>query len=286
MLRNTLRLCKRLKNFIPTPNHAGCRHASALPAIEERCIKHHLEELDDKGFTVVPEIFTPEEVEQLQKEYLKIKQRTTEIIDTIPPRPRVWEETGKMVQSQYWKTDTEVMLQAGVGRYDCWKGFSNGILATENVRRNPLISKLMEELLVCDYTTYQGVVLSGANSDGQYFHRDTDSLQNKRSCGTEMVKLDDFYFTVLMPCLVNVTMDNGPTEFYAGSHRQPAYEFDDKTLERVCAPLGSALVFNGKLYHRGSANRSNEDRPVIYQVWHKMWYNDYYRDGVDETDGK
>ena len=175
------------------------------------------------------------------------------------------------------------MLQAGVGRLDCWKGFSKGILATASVKNNPIISKLMKALLVSDYTSYQGVVMSGAQSEGQYFHRDTDTLQNGRTCGREIVALDDFYFTVLMPCTVDVTLENGPTEFYSGSHRQPSDNFDENSRELVCAPVGSALVFNGKLFHRGSANRSNEDRPVIYQVWHKMWYSDYFRIGVDEN---
>ena len=98
-----------------------------------------------------------------------------------------------------------------------------------------------------------------------------------------MVKLDDFYFTVLIPCMVDVTMENGPTQFYAGSHRQAADEYDENSLEYACAPLGSALVFNGKTNHRGSANRSTADRPVIYQVWHKMWYNDNYRAGIEDS---
>ena len=204
------------------------------------------------------------------------------IINNVPPSPRIWEDSGKLIHSQYWKTNNELILQAGVGRHDCWKGFSKGILASDSVRNNPIISKLMEELLVSDYTRYQGVVLSAANSDGQYFHRDVDVMQNTRTCGSEMVNLDDFYFTVLMPCMVDVTPENGPTEFYAGSHRQASHDFDEGSLEYVCAPLGSAVVFNGKLYHRGSANTSDADRPVIYQIWHKMWYNDYYREGVDE----
>ena len=278
-----------LKSFVklyanPTLGQTTVRHASvaALP-IEERCIDQHMEELEEKGFTVVPDIFTADEMRQLKEEYLSIKKRTSEIIATVAPRPRVWKDSGKTVRSQYWITDKEVMLQAGNGRFDCWKGFSKGILATENVRNNPLISKLMKELLVKDYTTYQGIVLSGANSDGQYFHRDTDPMQNRRSCGSEMIALDDFYFTVLMPCIVDVTEENGPTEFYAGSHRQSADDFDEDSRVSVCAPLGSALVFNGKLYHRGSANKSNEDRPVVYQIWHKKWYSDDHRDGVDES---
>ena len=187
-----------------------------------------------------------------------------------------------VLESAYWKTDTEVLLQAGVGRLDCWKGFTNGILATDNVRNNPVIVKLMEALLVSDFTTYQGVVLSSPKSEGQYFHRDVDQMQNRRTCGKEMVKLDDFYFTVLMPCMVDVTMDNGPTEFYAGSHRQASHEYEEESRTHACVPLGSAVVFNGKLYHRGSGNMSEFERPVIYQIWHKMWYNDYFRYGVDE----
>ena len=88
---------------------------------------------------------------------------------------------------------------------------------------------------------------------------------------------------MLFPCLVDVTMENGPTEFYAGSHKQASYEYDPASLCYAECPLGSALFFNGKLNHRGSANPSKEDRPVIYQIYHKLWYNDQFRKGVDDS---
>jgi ectoine hydroxylase-related dioxygenase (phytanoyl-CoA dioxygenase family) len=48
--------------------------------------------------------------------------------------------------------------------------------------------------------------------------------------------------------------------------------------------LGNALVFNGKINHRGTANGSNADRPVIYRVFHKQWYNDQFRVGIDDQE--
>jgi len=251
-------------------------------ALADRCIKSYLDELEVKGFTIVEEIFTKDEIKQLQEDYLKIKERAQYIIDNIPPLPREWEESGVVTRSQYWKTDTELMLEAGVGRHDLYKGFSRGFLAHPNVRNNPVISKILKEILVSAYNTYQGVILSAPNSGTQYWHRDTDTLQNRGTCGKQMVQLDDFYFTVVMPCLVDVTMENGPTQFYAGSHRQSADEYDENSLEYACAPLGSAILWNGKINHRGTSNQSSTDRPMIYQVWHKMWYNDNYRAGVDD----
>ena len=62
--------------------------------MEERDIAQHLEDLEEKGFTLVPDIFTPEELKQLKEDYLNIKERTCEIMATFPPRPRVWEEAG------------------------------------------------------------------------------------------------------------------------------------------------------------------------------------------------
>ena len=94
--------------------------------------------------------------------------------------------------------------------------------------------------------------------------------------------MDDFLFTVLIPITVPVTMDNGPTEFMVGSHREPAQNYDSLEKAKSGCPLGSALVFNGKLNHRGTANKSSEDRPVIYRVYHKRWYNDQFRVGIDD----
>ena len=65
-----------------------------------------------------------------------------------------------------------------------------------------------------------------------------------------------------------------------------ADEFNDKSKtpgsqNAPIVPLGSALLFNGKINHRGTSNASQRDRPAIYTVYHKLWYNDQYRKGVE-----
>jgi ectoine hydroxylase-related dioxygenase (phytanoyl-CoA dioxygenase family) len=94
------------------------------------------------------------------------------------------------------------------------------------------------------------------------------------------VLLDDFYFTCLIPITVPLTLDNGATEFMVGSHRRGASKFDHLELARAEVPIGSALLFNGKANHRGGANNSSHERPVLYKVYHKRWYNDQFRKGV------
>ena len=130
--------------------------------------------------------------------------------------------------------------------------------------------------------------------------------------------VDDFYFTCLIPVTGDVTPENGPTEFLEvsecfhqychryfiltrrsalgcsapyplrsssqGSHRHCSDEFEGLEEAEVCCPLGSAVLFNGKINHRGKGNRSEkDDRAVVYAVYHKEWYNDQFRKGVDQT---
>ena len=47
-----------------------------------------------------------------------------------------------------------MILQAGKGRYDFYKGFMQGIFATDSVVYNPVISKIAKAILVDDYTHY------------------------------------------------------------------------------------------------------------------------------------
>ena len=77
-------------------------------------------------------------------------------------------------------------------------------------------------------------------------------------------------------------MENGATEIMFGSHQLASHDFDQCDVKQVTVPLGGALVFNGKLNHRGSANQSEQERPALYMVFHKKWYNDQFRQGVDD----
>ena len=257
----------------------------------------NLRELEIDGFTIVPDVFTPEQLVQFRTDYAKVLQKAENIMNSVPAKKRDMEENDTSIESRYWKiregagepvdgkpSPERLILQAGKGRFDFYKGFctsEDGIFGTESVHRPARLKALIGHNLVKDFQNYVGFIHSTPGSDNQYWHRDTDCLSNTGTDGSKLVLIDDFYFTCIMPVLVGITMANGPTEFYAGSHRLPAADFEKCERKFAEVPLGSALVFNGKINHRGSANPSSSDRPALYSVYHKSWYNDAFRRGVD-----
>jgi ectoine hydroxylase-related dioxygenase (phytanoyl-CoA dioxygenase family) len=251
-------------------------------SLDDDKFQSNLKDLEDKGFTVVENVFDAAEIEMMQRDYSNVKATAYDLMSTTDPRLRIWEESGQETRSEYWKRDGTIILHAGEGRYDLFRGFQTGFFNTDSVMKNKKIERLVSKLLVDNFTNYAGVVLSTPGSKNQYWHRDTDTLSNNSTDGKCLMAVDDFYFTCLIPITEDVTLENGATEFRVQSHRKTSEEFDGLSLERKCCPLGSALLFNGKIHHRGTENKSARDRPCIYSVYHKKWYNDNFRRGVDE----
>lgn len=236
-------------------------------------------ELDMKGFTVLRDLFTAAEVDKMKDEFENgalVKSRS--MMEQTKKMERVWMENDEETRSVYWKSEDErggksLILQAGEGRYDLYRGFEH-----DTVFEHPAIAELVKSIMVDDYTNYSGYLLSEPMSSNQYFHRDTNTLSNRGTNGSVLIGVDDFYFTVLVP-LDDVTEENGPTEFMVGSHRSTS-PFDGCLIERVKPMKGDALIFNGKINHRGTGNRSKADKAVSYTVIHKLWYHEF-RKGVD-----
>jgi hypothetical protein len=253
----------------------------SLPPQATQDLTVNIEKLEKDGFTVVEGLFTPDEVEQFAQQFMLAEQKALCLMDTTPMQKRVWFENNKECSSQFWKSDDTVIIQAGKGRYDLYQGFKEGVFASEVVLRNPTLEKLVGHFLVDEFTNYSGLIYSKAGSQDQYWHRDTHTLKNVGTGGEILVEMDDFYFTILIPVTVPLTLENGTTEFMVGSHKLPASELGRCETAQLEVPLGSALVFNGKINHRGKANDSAQDRPALYLVYHKKWYNDQYRKGVN-----
>lgn len=240
----------------------------------------NLEELETKGCTVVYDLITDSERSLLAESFFAMREKAMGIVAAHDPLPRFFSENNAKTESVYWRTEDRLILQAGKGRYDFYRGFHQDLTHPEILLANVRLSSLMKDLLVDEYTCYIGGILSEMGSEAQYWHRDTDTLSSHGSGGDELVLLDDFYFTVLIPLTVPFTKENGATEFFLGSHRKPAGAFKECPLAQAEVPLNAALIFNGKINHRGGANRSSEDRPALYMVFHKKWYNDQYRRGI------
>jgi len=242
----------------------------------------HLQNLETNGFTVVSEVFTKEEIVQAAQEFASLRSQALELIETTPAQIRYFGENNQDHASLYWKKGRQLILQAGPGRYDFYQGFQQGFFGSKNVLHNDALEELMRHLMGEEFTNYSGMINSLPDSADQYWHRDTHTLSNYNTDGSKLIALDDFYFTILIPITVPFTLENGTTEFLAGSHRLSAHDFDRCEPVQLEVPLGSALIFNGKINHRGKGNRSDTDRPALYIVYHKKWYNDQYRRGVRE----
>ena len=75
--------------------------------------------------------------------------------------------------------------------------------------------------------------------------------------------------------LDELTLENGPIAVVPGSHRAPFKppegfpRFPDEKL--ILAKPGQAVLFNGWLYHRGVANKSNNRRRVCLICYQNAW---------------
>ena len=82
--------------------------------------------------------------------------------------------------------------------------------------------------------------------------------------------------------LVDLTEENGPTEFAIGSHKL-GHEYNEEEEEEVdgtsrvtsiLAKAGDAILFDYRLWHRGLPNSSDTDRPMLYLVAARSFWRD------------
>ena len=72
--------------------------------------------------------------------------------------------------------------------------------------------------------------------------------------------------------LVKCDVSNGGTEFVPGTHADWTASSNSYVLD---AAPGDALVADWRLKHRGLANRTREDRPLLYLTyWRGPWFVD------------
>ena len=130
---------------------------------------------------------------------------------------------------------------------------------------------------------FSGVVFSRPDSPAQQWHIDSPHIDSPH--------IDPHAVNVLL-ALEDLTLEQGPTEVFVGSHRRTNHMMNPKlSLEDMlyqsnneitpakltesreespsecfCTPLsqGSALIFDDRMLHRGLANNSQKTRWVAY----------------------
>lgn len=142
--------------------------------------------------------------------------------------------------------------------------------------RNSIVFPLVQELLGGGDVNllYAGVMWAQAkdptkndNDNNQKWHGDGGHL-------FEHTHLPPHCINVFFP-LVDLTMENGPTEFKSGSHRLGHFDDDDKNAQfALCCDAGGAVLFDYRTKHRGLANLTSTGRPILYLAYAKPFFRD------------
>ena len=89
--------------------------------------------------------------------------------------------------------------------------------------------------------------------------------------------------------LVDFTAENGPTEYHPGSHivgradeLLNSGEYQTKPTVKILAAAGSAIMYDYRVLHRGTANVGGADRAMVYLTYTVPWFEDrrFYRKTV------
>lgn len=76
--------------------------------------------------------------------------------------------------------------------------------------------------------------------------------------------------------LVPITEENGCTVFWPGTHVRKVEPRDPNIGpgQRYTCELGTCVLFDYRIIHRGAANRSDQPRPLVYCVYSCDWFRD------------
>jgi hypothetical protein len=160
-------------------------------------------------------------------------------------------------------------------RYDMQVAEAATALPTSLVESPPW-RPLLDRALGDDHIDlFQGAVIAEPGAADQQPHMDGGHLY-QGTHGYEQAQNPPHCLNVFVP-LVDVTEENGPTEFWPGSHvlTQARAAFAGVTPSvSLAGARGDAIVFDYRVVHRGRENVAETTRPVLYLTSCRSWFRD------------
>lgn len=149
-----------------------------------------------------------------------------------------------------------------------------GPFLSPEILDNPFIGPLFETMLGDNYILASlSSVVSFPGAPDQYLHRDNTPLFGQEN--QTDADIPGYAMTMLVP-LIDFTHETGCTRVWPGSHKIKGTEqgLGVGSLDPEVR-VGSALITDGRLLHRGAANNSQKVRPLFYLQCHRAWYRDF-----------
>lgn len=146
-----------------------------------------------------------------------------------------------------------------------------GVFNDPDLYANPTVFPLIKRLLGDDVILGSFVsVTSLPGSLDQKAHLDMPLLFEAERFSAE---LPSYSLTLVIP-LVDMNATNGTTAFFPGSHKRVADEPPGSDPVAPDVPVGSTLLFDARVWHGGTPNRSRAPRPVLYNTYQRSWFRD------------
>jgi ectoine hydroxylase-related dioxygenase (phytanoyl-CoA dioxygenase family) len=130
----------------------------------------------------------------------------------------------------------------------------------------PILSAALDEDFVLGAF---GVVCSLPSAPGQHQHRDGGILFPHSGIDP---MLPVAAITVAIP-LLEMNASHGTTALWLGSHRDESRASNEASIEPVVSE-GSCVIWDYRLLHAGTPNRSTVPRPLLYLVYCRSWFVD------------
>jgi hypothetical protein len=220
-----------------------CRNISAAPGKSEQVQLAH-SCLVKNGYAILDHVFPEDTIRSLNREfhaqYAKYRQ------------DRELDDTRKVGDRRFL---VPVDLSGGFG--------------DPLIYANPLIVALIRETLGPDAILEAfGAIVSLSGSERQHFHRDSPLLFSH-----DISPLLPAHAVTFGVPLLDMNELYGTTALFPGSHRWRALD-EQAVAQFPVVPVGSCIMWDFRLYHGGTPNRSEEPRPLVYATYAQRWYRD------------
>lgn len=116
---------------------------------------------------------------------------------------------------------------------------------------------------------FYGCVVSQPGATAQHVHTDTEGL-----FGTGLDYLAPCHAINLFVPLVPLNQVNGTTQMWPGTHRKPMVDHESQPGLLPEVPLGSAILMDYRVLHRGRENLSLAPRPILTIAFSRKWFID------------
>lgn len=148
-----------------------------------------------------------------------------------------------------------------------------GALNSPRLYGSQMLTGMLSNLLDTDYVMGGlNAVVSLPGSRDQGLHKDYSPLF-KNEADKETHVTPSFAVAMLIP-LIDIKREHGTTSFRKGSHLVPEQMPFDMPTQDPVLKMGDCVVFDYRTAHEGLANISDEVRPLLCVIHHRIWFRD------------